>query len=66
MNTWGREFSDNLYEINQAEELQQAVAEQGQQLLQADGRWIRRNPYLALGIAAAVGCAIIACMRRDD
>jgi len=27
---------------------------------------VRRNPYLALGIAAAVGCALIALMRSDD
>lgn len=50
----------------QVQELAEAVQEQGKQLLETADEFIRRNPYLAMGIALAVGCAIAACLRSRD
>ncbi|HWN94821.1 MAG TPA: hypothetical protein VNT99_07300 [Methylomirabilota bacterium] len=50
----------------QAEELAAVVQEQGKQLVHAADDFVRRNPYLAMGIALAAGCAIAALIRNRD
>jgi ElaB/YqjD/DUF883 family membrane-anchored ribosome-binding protein len=50
----------------QVQELAEAVQEQGKQILSAADDFIRRNPYLAMGIALAAGCAIAALIRSRD
>ena len=50
----------------QVQELAEAVQEQGKQLLQTADEFVRRNPYLAMGIALAVGCAVAALIRNRD
>ena len=48
------------------QELAEAVQEQGKQLLQTADEFVRRNPYLAMGIALAVGCAVAALIRNRE
>lgn len=50
----------------QVQELVGAVQQQGKEALHAVDDFIRRNPYLAIGIALAAGCAIAAILRRED
>jgi len=50
----------------QVQELAAAVQEQGKQILEAADDFIRRNPYLAMGIALAAGCAIASLIRSRD
>ena len=50
----------------QVQELAEAVQAQGKEILQAADDFIRRNPYLALGIALAAGCAIATLIRNRD
>jgi ElaB/YqjD/DUF883 family membrane-anchored ribosome-binding protein len=50
----------------QVQELAEAVQEQGKEWLQAADDFIRRNPYLAMGVALAVGCAIATLLRSRD
>jgi ElaB/YqjD/DUF883 family membrane-anchored ribosome-binding protein len=50
----------------QVQELAEAVQEQGKQIISAVDDFVRRNPYLAVGIALAAGCAIAAMMRNRD
>ena len=50
----------------QVQELAEAVQEQGKEILHAADDFIRRNPYLAMGIALAVGCAIASLIRSRD
>ena len=63
----GMDTRERISEIvenpEQVQELAAAVQEQGRELLHTADEWIRRNPYLALGVALAVGCAIAACLR---
>jgi ElaB/YqjD/DUF883 family membrane-anchored ribosome-binding protein len=66
MNAEEREFSKTLENMDQVDQLEETVAEQSQQWLRAADQWVRRNPYLALGIAAAAGCVLIALMRGGD
>lgn len=61
-----QEFTSVLENQEQVDQLEQVVAEQGREWLQTADQWIRRNPYLAMGIAVAAGCALIAFMHRDD
>lgn len=66
MNTRERKFSKTLENMDQVEHLEESVAEQGREWLQTADQWVRRNPYLAIGLAAAVGCVVIALMRGGD
>jgi ElaB/YqjD/DUF883 family membrane-anchored ribosome-binding protein len=50
----------------QIQELAEAVQEQGKQIMSAADDFIRRNPYLAIGIALAAGCAIATLIRNRD
>lgn len=59
-------ISELVENPEQVQELAQAVQEQGKELLNTADDWIRRNPYLAMGVALAVGCAIAACLRNRD
>ena len=64
----GMDTRERISEIvenpEQVHELAAAVQEQGKELLNTADEWIRRNPYLAMGVALAVGCAIAACLRN--
>ncbi|HMJ91151.1 MAG TPA: hypothetical protein VK530_15115 [Candidatus Acidoferrum sp.] len=66
MNAEEREFSRTLENQEQVDQLEQTVSERGREWLQAAEQWVRRNPYLAIGIAAAVGCAVVSLMRKED
>jgi ElaB/YqjD/DUF883 family membrane-anchored ribosome-binding protein len=57
-------ISELVENPEQVQELAAAVQEQGKELLHTADDWIRRNPYLAMGIALAVGCAIAGCLRN--
>ena len=59
-------ISELVENPEQVQELAEAVQEQGQQLLQTADEFIRRNPYLAMGIALAVGCAVASLIRSRD
>jgi ElaB/YqjD/DUF883 family membrane-anchored ribosome-binding protein len=50
----------------QVHELAEAVQEQGKQIISAVDDFVRRNPYLAMGIALAAGCAIASLIRSRD
>jgi ElaB/YqjD/DUF883 family membrane-anchored ribosome-binding protein len=50
----------------QIQEIAEAVQEQGKHIMAAADEFIRRNPYLALGIALAAGCAIATLIRNRD
>lgn len=51
---------------DQIEQLEKAVREQGQEWIAVADEWIQKNPYVALGIAFAAGCAVVALMRGRD
>jgi ElaB/YqjD/DUF883 family membrane-anchored ribosome-binding protein len=59
-------ISELVENPEQVQELAEAVQEQGKQLLETADEFIRRNPYLAMGIALAVGCAIASLIRSRD
>lgn len=59
-------ISELVENPEQVQELAAAVQEQGKELLHTADDWIRRNPYLAMGVALAVGCAIAACLRNHN
>ena len=59
-------ISELVENPEQVQELATAVQEQGKEMLHAADDWIRRNPYLAMGVALAVGCAIAACLRNRE
>lgn len=65
MNTKER-ISEVIENPEQLHELAETVQEEGKRLLNTADEFIRRNPYLALGIALAAGCAIAACLRQRD
>jgi ElaB/YqjD/DUF883 family membrane-anchored ribosome-binding protein len=65
MNTKER-ISEVIENPEQLHELAATVQEEGKRLLNTADEFIRRNPYLALGIALAAGCAIAACLRNRD
>ena len=65
MNTKER-ISEVIENPEQLHELAETVQEEGRRLLDTADEFIRRNPYLALGIALAAGCAIAACLRHRD
>ena len=58
--------SEMMENPEQIQEIAEAVQEQGKQLMEAADDFIRRNPYLAMGIALAAGCAIAALIRNRD
>lgn len=60
------QFSETMGNPEQMQELAEQVQEQGKQMLAVADDFIRRNPYLAIGIALAAGCAIAALMRDRD
>jgi ElaB/YqjD/DUF883 family membrane-anchored ribosome-binding protein len=60
------EFGSVLETEEQVNQLEEVVAEKGREWLMTADDWVRRNPYLAMGIAVAAGCAIIALLRRED
>ena len=59
-------ISELVENPEQVQELAAAVQEEGKKWLDAADEFIRRNPYLALGIALAAGCAIAALLRNRD
>jgi ElaB/YqjD/DUF883 family membrane-anchored ribosome-binding protein len=66
----GMDTRERISEIvenpEQVEELAEAVQEEGKKWLDAADEFIRQNPYLALGIALAAGCAIATLLRNRD
>ena len=58
--------SEMMEDPEQIQEIAETVQEQGKQLMEAADEFIRRNPYLAMGIALAAGCAIAALIRNRD
>jgi ElaB/YqjD/DUF883 family membrane-anchored ribosome-binding protein len=65
MNTKER-ISEVIEDPEQLQEVAETLQEHGKKWLgEADG-FIRRNPYLAMGIALAAGCAIAALLRNRD
>ena len=58
--------SEMMENPEQIQEIAEAVQEQGKQFMEAADDFIRRNPYLAMGIALAAGCAIAALIRNRD
>ena len=65
MNTKER-ISEVIENPEQLHELAETVQEEGKRLMEAADEFIRRNPYLALGIALAAGCAIASLIRHRD
>jgi ElaB/YqjD/DUF883 family membrane-anchored ribosome-binding protein len=59
-------ISEMVENPEQVKELAEAVQEQGKELLQTVDEFVRRNPYLAMGIALAVGCAVASLIRSRD
>jgi len=66
MNAEEREFSTVLENEDTVKQLENAVREHGKEWLEATDVWVRRNPYLAMGIALAAGCTIAAIICRRD
>ena len=50
----------------QLHELAETVQEEGQRIMEVADEFIRRNPYLAMGIALAAGCAIASLIRNRE
>ena len=65
MNTKER-ISDVIENPEQLHELAETVQEEGRRIMEAADEFIRRNPYLAMGLALAAGCAIASLIRRRD
>ena len=59
-------ISELVENPEQVQELAEAVQEEGKKWLGAADDFVRRNPYLAMGIALAVGCAIAACLKNRE
>jgi ElaB/YqjD/DUF883 family membrane-anchored ribosome-binding protein len=59
-------ISELVENPEQVQELAEAVQEEGKKWLAAADDFVRRNPYLALGIALAAGCAIATLLRNRD
>jgi ElaB/YqjD/DUF883 family membrane-anchored ribosome-binding protein len=57
------EFIENPEQVR---ELAEAVQETGKQWLEAADDFVRKNPYLAMGIALAAGCALVALLRDKE
>jgi ElaB/YqjD/DUF883 family membrane-anchored ribosome-binding protein len=65
MNTKER-ISEVIENPEQIQEIAETVQEEGKKWLGAADDFVRRNPYLAMGIALAVGCAVAALIRNRD
>lgn len=65
MNTKER-ISEVIEDPEQIHELAETVQEEGKKWLGAADDFVRRNPYLVLGIALAAGCAIATLIRNRD
>ena len=59
-------ISEIVENPEQVEELAAVVQEEGKKWLSAADDFVRQNPYLAMGIALAAGCAIAALIRNRD
>jgi ElaB/YqjD/DUF883 family membrane-anchored ribosome-binding protein len=59
-------ISELVENPEQVQELAAAVQEEGKKWLAEADDFIRRNPYLAIGIAVAAGCAIASLIRSRD
>lgn len=59
-------ISEVIENPEQLHELAETVQEQGKKWLGEADEFVRRNPYLAMGIALAAGCAIAALLRNRD
>ncbi len=59
-------ISEMMENPEQLHELAETVQEEGKKWLGEADDFIRRNPYLALGIALAAGCALAALIRNRD
>ena len=57
--------SEILENPEQVHELAEKVQEQGKQIISAIDDFVRDNPYLAMGIALAAGCAIAALISKQ-
>jgi ElaB/YqjD/DUF883 family membrane-anchored ribosome-binding protein len=66
MNAEERAFDTALENNDQVEQLQKAVQEHGREWLATAEEWVKENPYLALGIAFAAGCAVAALLNSRD
>ena len=66
MNDRENQFTNVIENADQVKELEQAIQEHGKEWLHTADEWIRHNPYLALGVAVAVGCCIGACLRNRE
>ena len=58
-------ISELVENPEQVQELAEVVQEQGKKWLEAADEFVRRNPYLAIGIAVAAGCAIASLIRSN-
>ena len=65
MNTKER-ISEVIENPEQLHELAATMQEKGKEWLSEADDFVRRNPYLAMGIALAAGCAIAALLRNRD
>jgi ElaB/YqjD/DUF883 family membrane-anchored ribosome-binding protein len=65
MNTKER-ISDVIENPEQLHELAETVQQEGKRLMEVADEFIRKNPYLALGIALAAGCAVASLIRHRD
>ena len=65
MNTKER-ISEVIENPEQLHELAETVQEEGQRIMEVADEFIRRNPYLAMGIALAAGCAIASLIRNRE
>jgi ElaB/YqjD/DUF883 family membrane-anchored ribosome-binding protein len=59
-------ISEVIENPEQLHQIAETVQEEGRRLMDAADEFIRRNPYLALGIALAAGCAIATLIRNRD
>jgi ElaB/YqjD/DUF883 family membrane-anchored ribosome-binding protein len=59
-------ISEVIDNPEQLQELAETIQEQGKEWLGEADKFVRRNPYLAVGIALAAGCAIAALLRNRD
>ena len=59
-------ISEVMENPEQLQEIAATVQEKGKEIMSAADDFIRKNPYLAMGIALAAGCAIAALIRNRD
>ena len=59
-------ISEVMENPEQLQEIAATVQEKGKEIMSAADDFIQKNPYLAMGIALAAGCAIAALIRNRD